>query len=101
MKDIKDIIKELTNHPDYVHGEIFIKQDYINEISDYLIDNRDEFDTDEKSWAEAEKYYQKNKESIADDVSGMFSSLYEYTTPFDGLWDDLREKYPESLVDSE
>jgi len=39
MRDIKDIIKELTEHPEYIHHEVWVKEDVRQYIaSDFSLD---------------------------------------------------------------
>ena len=92
MKNIKDIVKELVNHPDFVHCEIYVKDDYVKEASEMLYEEG-VFDTEEECIREGEKYFEENRDRLADDVANMLGQVYEWGSPFESLHNDLYKKY--------
>jgi len=83
MKDIKELWRELQQHPDYITGRIHIKE-YIVEI---LEDNVDDEDFNRIS----ELFVEENKEKIARVIDDFEDANYEYGSWVDNLEDLIEE----------
>lgn len=69
-REIDDIIKELKNHPDYLHAEIFTWTQYLDDINVYLED-------DELEPIQLEEINIELREKIVENIVDGFSISFE------------------------
>jgi hypothetical protein len=83
MKDIKELWKEIQQHPDYVTGTLWTKQN----IAETIEDNLDDEDFSRIS----ELFVEENKEHIASVIDSFEERNYEYGSWVDDM-EDLIER---------
>lgn len=83
MRDINEIWKELENHPDYVTGTLWTKQNIVDTLQDHI--------DDEDFNRVSELFVDENKEHIALVIGSFEESNYEC-----GSWVDDMEDLIES-----
>ena len=101
MRDIQDIIKELSEHPEYIHHEVWTKQDVREYISSQW--NLDETGSDKLGEILTDDDYS----DFGDFVYNVYNSSFDYTeyeyephlekriNRHIKLWDLLGEKKPD------
>jgi hypothetical protein len=82
MKDIKQLWKEIIQHPDFVAGRIHIKEDIVEILEDYV--------DDEDFNRISELFVEENKEKIMCVIDDFEDANYEYSSWVNNM-DDLIE----------
>lgn len=71
LRPIDDIWNELSNHPDFVAGSYYTKDNVIDIIANEI---GDDYDDDDKLFKDAEEIYENNARQIFRNIDGC----YEY-----------------------
>lgn len=79
MRDIKELWRELQQHPDYVTGTVWTKQNIVDTLQDHL--------DDEDFNRVSELFVDENKEHIALVIGDFECSNYEYGSWVDNMYD--------------
>jgi hypothetical protein len=82
---INQIIKELKNHPDYIHSEIFTWTDVVRDINDLIDGEFDEVIIDDLT--------KRQKEVLEQGIKKCIQRGYNYTNiyPYKFIRDDKNE----------
>ena len=84
MRDITDIISELMEHPDYVAGRIWTKNDIVMYIMDFD-DIPYERDTDIDDMRLKDLILEDEKDDIGDYIESVFNQSDEYIDIMDNI----------------
>lgn len=78
MRNINDIIQELSSHPDFLTAEIFCKSDLV----DYIVEDiQDELDVS-VDHSQVNDWVEKNKSLVINNIKDVVCDGYNYTSPF-------------------
>lgn len=88
MRDIRDIISELRQHPDFVGADILTVDDIIYDLNCQLLDGINE--DDEFVEIDYDTLTEKDKDQIIDHVERVFENLWNDQTPFP-YWEELQD----------
>jgi len=81
MRTIIEILEELRQHPDHLMTTTFTKSEIWEELQEWLVDNQDDYDFDEKvieGW-----FYEVGYKLVPDWISDKDFYGWEYSETFD------------------
>jgi hypothetical protein len=89
MRNIKDIIDELVNHPEYLTAEILYKSSVVDQIIETIQDEEEE----ELYRPSVEKWVNQNEGLVIKNIQDVVCDGYNYASPFYETIETFKEQF--------